>query len=128
MEGSGGTLEGEEFSLPGFCVLCWLDSHRTCYFSIAWHCVLSSVLSSSQQCPAAISLSGTQSSETWHLSWHSQRADCFASFTNRHLSNFTGLKFTSKSKFVHLQMYFFIEERRIPKFLEDYWTWDIISH
>lgn len=32
------------FSLLGFCVACWLDSHRTCCFSIAWHCVIASVL------------------------------------------------------------------------------------
>lgn len=34
------------FSLLGFCVACWLDSRRTC-FSIAWHCVIASVLGSS---------------------------------------------------------------------------------
>lgn len=30
--------------------------------------------------------------------------------------------------FVHFQMYLFFKERRIPKFLEDYWTKDIISY
>lgn len=42
-------------SLPGFCMVHWPDSHRTCCFSIAWHCVISSVLSSrSAQLPSAI--------------------------------------------------------------------------